>query len=254
MWEHLRELTQARVGLERIGHSIATRDVLDFQVSHALARDSVKAVWDVAAFESKLKKAKEKPILVKTKVSIREQYLKFPSLGRRLCDKNREKLLKWGKRHPVDIVFIVSDGLSVRAVDTHFIPFWKVFKPLMLEAFRDEKTALVVAPFGRVALSDDIGETLGAKASVILIGERPGLSSVDSLGIYLTYHPQKKHTDADRNCISNIHPPEGLSYLQAAKKLLFLLNESFRLGFSGVHLKEETLLADHLSSRLGLGL
>lgn len=255
VWEQLKSHTQARIGLGRSGHSLSTRDLLDFQVAHALAKDAVHERWDVALFLEKMKKLGEKPLLVKTAVFIREQYLKYPGLGRVLCPASREKLEKLGKKRPVDIVFTITDGLSSLAITTHMLPFWKVLRPMIDEAFPKLKVALIVAPYGRVALSDDVGKALGARLSVIFVGERPGLSSVDSLGIYLTYAPKPGNTDARRNCISNVHPPEGLAYPIAAEKLLFLMEESLRLKLSGVGLKEEVHhLPEHFQSRLGLGL
>ncbi len=256
LWGQLKEHTQARIGLQRSGHSLSTNDWLDFQLAHALARDAVQEVWEVAQFEEKLIAAGEKPIHVKTAVSIREQYLKFPTLGRILTSDSRAKVSKYSQRHQTDIVFIITDGLSVPAINAHAIPFWKVLKPMLQAILPDFKYTIVLAPYGRVALSDDIGETLGAKLSVILVGERPGLTSVNSLGIYLTYHPKAGHSDAERNCISNVHPPEGLSYAIAAEKLLFLITESLRLKLSGIHLKESPSqqLADKLPARRGLGM
>lgn len=254
-WEQLKEHTQARIGLHRIGHAISTSDLLAYQMDHALARDAVHETWNVAHFEKALKALGEKPLRAETKVSIREQYLKFPTLGRVLNSASRTKLTNYHRRHRVDIVFIITDGLSTRAIDTHAIPFWKALKPQLISRMGDLKIALVLAPYGRVALSDDIGKVLGAKMSVILVGERPGLSSVNSLGIYLTYAPKLKNSDAQRNCISNVHPPEGLSYGEAVEKLLFLMSESLRLKCSGVAIKEQVgHAADDLHSRLGLGM
>lgn len=207
LWDKLKEHTEARIGLHRQGHSISTKELLEFQLAHALARDAVIAPWDIEATERAFWSLDEKPILLETSVSHREQYLKFPNLGRELSIHSKATLQK---EVSVDIVFIVTDGLSSHAIDTHLIPFWKVLKPAIISAFPKLKTALVFVPFGRVALSDEIGEILKAKLSIIIVGERPGLTSVDSLGIYLTYGPKKGNTDANRNCISNIHPPGGV--------------------------------------------
>lgn len=253
LWEQLKEHTQARIGLRRTGHSLSTKDLLDFQLAHARARDAVHKEWDIEQFSKELKALGENPLHVKTKISIREQYLRYPCLGRILTVKSREKLIKYRKRHRVNIAFIATDGLSAGAIDKHMIPFWKIVKPLLSERLPDLKIVLVLAPFGRVALSDDIGKSLDAKLSVILVGERPGLSSAESLGIYLTYHPKPGNSDVNRNCISNVHPPEGLAYDIAAEKLLYLMKESLRLKLSGVSLKEESIyLEDHLTSRLGI--
>lgn len=255
LWAKLKEHTCARIGLQRSGHSLSTRELLGFQLGHAMARDAVHETWDVARFVKKFKAFGEKPLVVNTKINIREQHLRYPSLGRVLSKVGCEKLMKYHAKHKVDVVFIVTDGLSPKAIDTHMLPFWKTLKPLLSEHLRGLKIAFVVVPYGRVALSDDVGKFLGAKMSVIFVGERPGLSSVDSLGIYLTYAPKRGNTDANRNCISNVHPPEGLAYTVAADKLLYLMKECLRLKLSGVKVKEEaTYLAAHLSSRLGLGI
>lgn len=255
LWKELKESTQARIGLHRIGHSLSTQDLLNFQTAHAFAHSAVNEIWDVEHFSDKLKQLGEKPIQVATAISIREQYLKFPSLGRILTPKSREQLVKYHNKHHTDIVFIITDGLSVPAIDAHAIPFWKVLRPLLDAMLGELKITIMLAPYGRVALSDDVGKALGAKMSVILVGERPGLSSVSSLGIYLTYHPKKGNSDANRNCISNVHPPEGLSYQLASEKLMFLITESLRLKLSGVHLKEVNCqLTDELTSRHGLGI
>lgn len=238
-WEQFKNHTQARIGLARTGHSISTPELLDFQLAHALARDAVQEKWNVERFLKKLKSLGEKPLSVETAVHAREIYLKFPNLGRKLDKRSHQKLAKSKHRQQADIVFIITDGLSPQAVDTHFIPFWKTFKPLLKQELPDYKTAVVIAPFGRVALSDDIGKALKAKLCVMFVGERPGLTSVNSLGIYLTYGPKHGNLDANRNCISNIHPPEGLSYGLAAEKLLYFMRQCLALKLSGVDIKEE---------------
>jgi ethanolamine ammonia-lyase small subunit len=136
-----------------------------------------------------------------------------------------------------DIAFSVSDGLSAAAIDAHFLPLWEKIETA-LKAGRLTRFPLVLVPFGRVAVGDAIGEALGAKLSVIFIGERPGLTSADSLGIYLTYQPRRGTPDASRNCLSNIRPPEGMGYELASEKLLYYVRESLRRQISGVTLKE----------------
>lgn len=255
LWAQLKEYTQARIGLHRSGHSLSTQDLLDFQLAHAMAKDAVHDEWDSFRLEKQLKSLGEKPLRVETSVSIREQYLKYPGLGRALNEASRKKLLRYSKRHHVDIAFIVTDGLSAKAIDAHLIPFWKVFKPILFERMGKLKIAMVLAPFGRVALSDDVGKALSAAMSIIFVGERPGLSSINSLGIYLTYAPKVGNSDANRNCISNVHPPEGLAYAIAAEKLAYLIAECFRLKLSGVGIKEKAMhIAEHLPSRLGLAI
>lgn len=238
LWEQLKEHTQARIGLHRVGHAISTKELLEFKLAQALAHDAVQETWDLDRFEKVLEKIGEKPLIVYSEVSSRDQYLKYPNLGRLLDEASRTRLFHYAKTHPVDIAFIATDGLSPKGIDNHMIPFWKVFLPLLKKHLGDLKVTLVLVPFGRVAISDEIGSALKARESVIFVGERPGLSSFDSLGIYVTYNPKHGNTDANRNCISNIHPPEGLSYELAAEKLINLLKESFRLKLSGVNLKE----------------
>lgn len=240
LWDELKEHTQARIGLHRTGHSVSTEEQLAFQAAHALARDAVHEVWNVDAFEKRLEELGEKPLIAHSGIDDRETYLKFPNLGRVLDDSSRSRFVKYKASHPIDIVFIFTDGLSPRALNSHAISFWKAFKPVLNKAFR---YAMVLVPFGRVALSDDIGEALGAKMSVMFVGERPGLSSADSLGIYLTYAPKVENTDSQRNCISNIHPPEGLSYATGVEKLSYLISECMSRKLSGVDIKEES---DHL--------
>lgn len=242
LWLDLKKHTQARIGLNRSGHSVSTDELLDFQLAHALARDAVHEMWNLDHIEKKLKAIGEKPLTALSGVTAREPYLKFPNLGRILNKESEGLLKKYGQKNETDAVFIVTDGLSPRAINSHLLPFWKTFKPHLKERLPKLKMTIVLVPFGRVALSDAIGKALKAKMSVMLVGERPGLSSSDSLAIYLTYAPKLGNSDANRNCISNVHPPEGLDYLPAAEKLLFLMNESLRLKLSGVCLKEELLI------------
>ena len=238
LWEQLKEHTQARIGLHRIGHAISTKELLEFKLAQAFAHDAVQETWDVQRFRMALEKIGEKPLMVNSEVSSRDQYLKYPNLGRLLDEPSRSQLFNYAQMHSVDIAFIATDGLSPKGIDNHMISLWKTLKTLLGKKLDDLKLALVVVPFGRVAISDEIGSALNAKASVIFVGERPGLSSFDSLGIYMTYNPRHGNTDANRNCISNIHPPEGLSYVSASEKLVDLLRESFRMKLSGVNLKE----------------
>ena len=257
-WDQIKQWTSARVGLGRTGHSLTTQAVLDFQRAHAEARNSVLQSWDDSALIKKLKNLNYEPIVVSTQALDRETYLKFPNKGRRLSLESGAKLadlasspslanfasLATGSEAP-SIAFIVSDGLSCMAIENHFINLWQELMKNSTDNFEKTfpkfKIHLVIAPFGRVALSDDIGQILKAQMSVIFIGERPGLNSADSLGIYLTYDPKLGNTDANRNCISNVRPPAGLSYALAAAKLNYLMQESLKRQISGVELKEESL-------------
>jgi ethanolamine ammonia-lyase small subunit len=229
IWTQLRTFTQARIGLGRSGSAVPTSRLLEFQLAHAQARDAVLRVWDVESFAKVLG---EDSILVTSQVDTRDAFLKRPDLGRQLSPASRAALQPSAN----ELAIIVSDGLSSKAIETHFLPFWKVFAPQIRDL---QYSPLVLAPYARVALSDEVGAALGAKLSIIFIGERPGLSSSDSMGIYLTYHPKLGNHDANRNCISNIRPPDGLSYEQASAKLTYLIRESLRRQLSGVNLKED---------------
>lgn len=232
-WKRLRSFTQARIGLSRSGHAVSTKELLRFQRAHAEARDAVHNTWNVAQFAKQLNALGENNITVKSQITDRHQFLKRPDLGRKLNPEDHSKL----KPTDSDLTFIISDGLSAKSIDKHALGFWKTLSPL-LEKEKLTYGPIVLAPFSRVAISDEIGSLTKAKIAVILIGERPGLSSNDSLGIYLTYGPKPGNHDASRNCISNIRPPDGLSYQLAAAKLIYLLKESLRLQISGVKLKE----------------
>jgi len=225
----LRDFTPARVDLGRTGHSVPTRELLEFQLAHAKARDAVHHPLDVHSLALELER---ESITVATAARDRTTYLRRPDLGRQLNEDSRSRLAKL--KSDFDAVFIIADGLSALAVHRHAVPLLNVVLP-RLETWRI--APIVVVEQGRVAIGDEIGEILGAKLAVVLIGERPGLSSPDSLGIYMTWQPRAGRTEAERNCISNIRS-DGLSYELAAHKLLYLMNESRRLKLSGVQLKE----------------
>ena len=230
----LREFTMARVALGRAGNSLPTTALLDFQLAHAQARDAVHFPLDVRSLLAELRF--DLPcIAVETQCADRATYLRHPELGRRLNLESRRSLES--VKGNFDVVFVIADGLSALAVHRHALTLLEA--TLARLDRRDWRIApLVVAIQGRVAIADEIGELLRATLSVILIGERPGLSSPDSLGVYLTWHPRPGLTDADRNCISNIHA-KGLAFEVAAQKLIFLMTESRRRKLSGVSLKDE---------------
>ncbi|MDJ0392793.1 ethanolamine ammonia-lyase subunit EutC [Rhodococcus sp. G-MC3] len=239
-WDELRLSTQARIGLGRTGDSLPTRRVLEFRSAHAAARDAVHMPLEVDAFVVDVEKAGiGAPVTVTSKASSRAEYLRRPDLGREPEDVS--SIVKGD----FDIGFVLSDGLSPRALMDH--------GAAMLEALVTELSDRysiappVVATEARVALGDHIAEAMGVRTVVVLIGERPGLSVADSLGIYLTHLPAPGKSDADRNCISNIHPPEGLGYAQSAKIVAGLVAGARKLGRSGVALKD-TSRADVLES------
>lgn len=231
MTKSLRDYTPARVDLGRAGHSLPTRELLNFQLAHAQARDAVHLPLDVTSLVVELNQKNIPSITLASAARDRTTYLHRPDLGRQLNPDSRERLTKLKSNY--DAVFVIADGLSALAVHRHATPLLEAALPNL-----DWNLAPVtIVQQGRVAVGDEIGEILGAKLSVVLIGERPGLSSPDSLGIYLTWNPRPGRTDAERNCISNVRA-DGLSYTLAAHKLVFLMNESRRLKLSGVQLKE----------------
>jgi ethanolamine ammonia-lyase small subunit len=228
-------LTPARVGLGRTGVSLETSDLLDFQRCHAQARDAVKAHLESAALAAELGKLTGSAVLrLHSAAADRATYLQRPDLGRTLDEPSRA-LLAEQPADEVDLAFVIADGLSALAVERHAIPLLAELLP-QLPNWR--LAPLCVVEQGRVAIGDEIGAALQAEIAVVLIGERPGLSSPDSLGAYVTWKPGPGRSDAERNCISNIRP-EGLNYAQAAAQLRFILAEARRLCLTGVALKEQ---------------
>lgn len=235
-WGFLREFTTARIALGRAGGSLPTRRHLEFQLAHARARDAVHSELDMAALEREIAALGVETIRLHSAAPDRATYLQRPDLGRRL-DEDSRRLLEDRGRVGGAVAFMVADGLSALAVQRHAPAMLKaILARLEPEEWRIAPVALVEQ--GRVAISDEIGALLGAEVAVILIGERPGLSSPDSLGIYLTYGPKIGNTDADRNCISNIRAA-GLSYAKAAHRLAYLLTAARNRRLSGVELKDE---------------
>lgn len=238
-WQVLRQFTSARIGLGRAGGSLPTAPMLDFQLAHARARDAVHLPFDAAAMESRLAGMGLASLRIRSAVPSREAYLQRPDLGRRL-DQSSQAVLEsvaHAAGQDLDAVFVVADGLSAIAVRSHAAGVLTLAHAALAE--RGWHLApVVIAEQSRVALGDEIGELLRAGQVAILIGERPGLSSADSLGIYLTYAPRVGRTDAERNCISNIRPDGGLSYAQAAHKLVYLMTEARRRQLTGVALKD----------------
>ncbi|AWY41396.1 ethanolamine ammonia-lyase subunit EutC [Pseudomonas putida] len=238
-WQELRRLTPARIALGRTGTSMPTRAQLDFQYAHAQARDAVHLPFDHASLRSQLAERGQDSLLLHSAAPDRNSYLQRPDLGRKLSADSAQVLRDYASAHPggVDLVIVVADGLSALAVHRHTLPFLaRMEEHIRAENWTVAPIALVEQ--GRVAVADEIGELLGARMTVILIGERPGLSSPDSLGLYFTYNPKVGLTDAYRNCISNVRL-EGLSYGMAAHRLLYLMREACRRQLSGVNLKDE---------------
>lgn len=234
-WNALRQFTNARIALGRAGNSLPTAPLLAFNLSHAQARDAVHHPLDTDVLHEQLRAHNFKTLDVHSAAPDREHYLRRPDLGRRLSEESRVALAAVPNDSP-EVVFVIGDGLSAFAASKQSIPLLQAVVPRLA----DWKIGpVVVARQARVALGDEIGELLNAKLVVMLIGERPGLSSPDSLGIYLTYAPKVGCSDAQRNCISNVRP-EGLDYPLAAHKLHYLLTHARRLGLTGVGLKDDS--------------
>jgi ethanolamine ammonia-lyase small subunit len=236
LWDDLRRLTAARIGLARSGASLATAPLLDLRLAHSRARDAVHEPLDQARLGSALAGLSDPVVAVASAAATRSDYLMRPDLGRRLAADAQAILAPHAGRY--DVAFIVADGLSARAVEAHARSVLaRAIETLRAQGWRI--APLVVVRHGRVAIGDAIATTLGADCAAILIGERPGLSAADSMGAYLTYKPHAATTDAERNCISNIRP-EGLGYADAAFKIARMLSAMRKARLSGVQLKDDT--------------
>ncbi len=232
--ERLAMLTGARVGLGRAGAALPTRDLLRFGLAHAQARDAVHEALRPGDLAEELEALGLQSLTVGSRAATRADYLRRPDLGRSLAPESRDRLAT--ERAAFDCAIVVADGLSATAVHRHAAPFLRALLPHLAE--RSLRLApVVIALQARVALGDEIGEALGARMALVAIGERPGLSSPDSLGIYLTFGPRRGLTDADRNCVSNIRP-DGLPFDAAAFKVAWLAGEALRRSLTGVALKD----------------
>jgi ethanolamine ammonia-lyase small subunit len=231
----LRASTTARVFLPSAGSAVATTANLAFQLAHAEARDAVEEILDAETFAEKQRARGLETIIVGSAAVTRRQYLMRPDLGRRLNGADIPRLARFSGDY--DLVFVVADGLSARAIVAHAESLLNASLP-RFQAERWKIAPLVIVRQGRVAIGDEIGEILGAKIAAVLIGERPGLSSPDSLGVYLTFAPRIGRTDAERNCLSNIRK-EGMPYAEAAERLFYIANEARCRNISGVELKDE---------------
>ncbi|MEJ1127701.1 ethanolamine ammonia-lyase subunit EutC [Variovorax sp. CCNWLW225] len=238
-WAQWRSATPARLALGRAGAGMPTDETLRFGWAHAMARDAIHAALDVDALEATLRQQNWETLHARSRAEDRTTYLRRPDLGRQLDPTDAERLRAAAKRE-CDVCLVIGDGLSSLAVARHAAP--------LLAALRSHLPAetrfspVVIATQARVALADEVGELFGATLSVMLIGERPGLSSPDSLGIYLTHSPKRGRHDAERNCISNVRP-DGLPCEAAAFKLAWLMQEAQQRGLTGVGLKDESDLA-----------
>ncbi|CAM2831718.1 ethanolamine ammonia-lyase subunit EutC [Prescottella defluvii] len=231
LWDELRRGTQARIGLGRAGDGLPTERLLEFRVAHAAARDAVHEPLDGGPFVAAVAGVGlGTPAVVRSRVRDRGEYLRRPDLGR------VPETLDPVARADADIGIVLADGLSPRALTDHGVPLLGALAEALSDRYRIAPP--VVATGARVALGDHIGAALSVRTVIVVIGERPGLSVADSLGIYLTHRPRPGCSDADRNCVSNIHPPAGLGYRDAARVVSALVDGAHRLGRSGVALKD----------------
>lgn len=252
-WSGLRQFTAARIALGRAGVSLPTQAHLAFQQAHAQARDAVHTGLDVAELAGAIGEAwpgLDAPLQLHSAAADRAQYLQRPDLGRKLNAASARQLgqpnvdtvvREDAASRPYDLALVVADGLSARAVAQNAAPFLAaLYRRMAGEVWRVAPPCVVQQ--GRVAVGDEVGQRLGARAVVVLIGERPGLSSPDSMGLYLTWMPRVGLTDASRNCISNVRPA-GLPWEDAAYKLHYLLGQARARQLSGVDLKDDTASA-----------
>jgi ethanolamine ammonia-lyase small subunit len=240
-WTALRELTPARVALGRAGTALPTDASLHLSLAHARARDAVHAGFDPQQVAESLARLGLPSLIVHSRASSRDVYLRRPDLGRQLCDDDVEALRAY---ELCDVAIVIGDGLSPLAATTQGVDLAAAL--LAHPSMRPFTCApIVVAAGARVALGDAIGEALRARLIIMLVGERPGMSTPDSLGIYVTYEPRIGRLDAERNCISNVHG-KGLSIAAARDRLMWLVGEAFSRGLTGVALKDESALSTHV--------
>jgi len=246
-WQKLRQYTDARIGLGRAGVSLPTHELLQFQLAHARAIDAVHCPLDVPKLRADLTAAgivrrQEDVLTLASQAPDRSTYLQRPDLGRVLSESSRDRLSAHAPMEDgaPDLAIVIVDGLSSWAVQANAATMVAQLKAdLEVTQGKWRLAPLTIVEQGRVAIGDDIGSMLQARAVLVLIGERPGLSSPDSLGAYLTWGPSTGRHDADRNCVSNIRPA-GLSYAHASQRLIYLIREAFRRRLSGVALKDRT--------------
>lgn len=238
-WAHLRRFTPARIALGRSGASLPTREVLGFTLAHAQARDAIHLPLDVDVLAGQLQAdGWPAPLRLHSRAHDRHEYLLRPDLGRRLDEASVAALQAWRADNPApDLALVVGDGLSALGIQRHTVALFGAIREALGGAFVQSPPVLVGQ--ARVAVADEVGELLGARMVAMVVGERPGLSSPDSVGIYLTHAPRVGRTDAERNCISNVRPA-GQDPVTAARRLAWLVHEGLRLGLTGVGLKDHS--------------
>jgi ethanolamine ammonia-lyase small subunit len=243
-WAVLRRHTPARIALGRAGTSLPTTEVLRFAAAHAQARDAVHLPLDAAALEADLRARGNEVLQVRSRAASRAEYIVRPDLGRALDEASRSALASAREsagEAAVDLCIVIGDGLSAIAAQRHAAPLVEALARALAEGDGApvRMGAIVVATQARVALGDEIGALLGAPLALMLIGERPGLSSPDSLGAYLTWAPTPGRADAERNCVSNIRPV-GLPVPAAAARLAWLVRAALRRRVTGLGLKDDS--------------
>jgi len=236
-WRRLSALTPARIGIGRAGSGLGTHETLRFALAHAQARDAVHAELDAATLAAELSSLGLSSLQAASRAAGRSSYLLRPDLGRSLAAESHAAIASSGIAG-FDIALVIADGLSARAVQTHAAPFIAAFLPLAERRGWSLSPAVIVSQ-GRVAIGDEIGMLVGARLTLLLVGERPGLSCPDSLGLYVTYAPRPGRNDGERNCVSNIHGA-GLAPAEAAARAAWLVEAAFARGLSGVALKDES--------------
>jgi len=232
-WHILKKYTNARIALGRSGNSLPTDKVLEFRMAHAMAKDAINTALDLLNLVEDVKKLGLNSILLQSQITSDIDYLKNPNMGRLLNEMSLKKLEDCPEKNNT-LSIIIADGLSAEAVNIHAI---KLIEQLIPKLKFKNISPIIIVKYARVAISDEIGEMLNSNIALILIGERPGLSSPTSMGAYITYNPKKGNTDEKRNCISNIQT-EGLSYEFAAMKIAYLIDEMIHKKLSGVDLKD----------------
>jgi ethanolamine ammonia-lyase small subunit len=246
-WSSLKAFTTARIALGRTGTAIPLKEVLSFRLAHAHARDAVYSRLDTTSLQEQLQPFHTTTLLLHSSAADRQEYLQRPDKGRRLDAHSIEVLSTLPTTLlQKDVAIIIADGLSATAMNIHTLPLLTQLLP-MLKTAGISTGPLCLVEQGRVAIGDEAGALLKAKATLVLIGERPGLSAADSMGAYLTFNPRIGNTDESRNCISNIRQ-EGLQYVPAAGKICYLLQEAIRLQLSGVGLKDNYETAGRLNA------
>jgi len=256
-WSFLRDYTHARIALGRAGYSAPTREILDFRMAHSRARDSVWSEIDLVKLHEDLNLTGHKVVDVSSKCANKKEFLLNPSLGRSLGPHSSRVLqgVSLSSASP-DVALIIADGLSANGIHTNAPLFVREFLTA-IKSTSLRMAPIVIAKYARVAIGDDIASSLNAGSTVMLIGERPGLASSNSLSVYFTFNPHAGRTDADRNCISNIHS-SGIQPAVAAQMAVFLVQTALQKQLSGVSLKIEypdirQLLANTSISQNGTG-